>query len=93
MNLLALASVEKATAEKFGACHFTDLGNGPFTEFVGKNEQLRRELGGGMMGSGDSSSHIRVAMEKALGVIGQLDPNVRKNEVCPEMWCVLNVVS
>lgn len=83
INLLSLARVEKATTEKFGACHFTDLGNGPFTEFVGKSEQLRGELGGGMMGSGDSPSHVRVAMGKALGIIGQLDPDARKSEVCP----------
>ena len=81
LDLPAILSVEQGTVEKFGACHFSELGNGSFIGFLSRHPQLMEELGEGVAGGRGPSSHLVAAKQKALGIIAQLGQEVRGDEV------------
>lgn len=80
LDMPALVSVEQSVAERFGVCHFSDLGNNSFLKFVSRHPQLVEELGEGVTGA-SGSGRVALVRQKALGVITQLGPEVRADEV------------
>ena len=82
IDLGSLARVEEMIVDKFGAPNFDSLGNGSFLSFVASHDKACEALGGRLIGTNSSSSHIAGVKKKVMSIIRQLKFDKRDDQVC-----------
>lgn len=82
IDLDSLARVEEMIADMFGAPNFDSLGNGSFLGFVVSHDKACEALGGRLIGTNSSSSHIAGVKKKVMSIIKQLKFDKRDDQVC-----------
>lgn len=81
VDLGSLARIEEMIVDKFGAPNFDSLGNGSFLGFVASHDQAYEALGGRLIGTNSSSSHIAGVKRKVMNIIQQLKFDKRDDQV------------
>ena len=81
VDLGSLARVEEMIADKFGAPNFDSLGSGSFLGFVASHDQACDALGGRLIGTNSSSTHIASVKKKVTSIIQQLKFDKRDDQV------------
>lgn len=82
IDLGSLARVEEMIVDKYGAPNFDSLGNGSFLGFVASHDSACEALGGRLIGTNSSSSHIAGVKKKVMSIIQQLNLEKRDDQVC-----------
>ena len=88
VDLGSLARVEEMIVDKFGSPNFESLGNGSFLGFVASHDPACEALGGRLIGTNSSSSHIAAVKKKVMNIIQQLKFDKRDDQVCCVCVCV-----
>ncbi len=91
ISLSALKDLERHVAASLSVGDFSNLGCGPFLSVITSHQKLLNQLGGGaggVVGSQASGTDARKA--KMMGVVHQLAPDLKKNEVrwWMNMYCL-----
>lgn len=82
IDLASLARLERNVVEHFSAPAFHSLGHLSFLQFLAVHDEAIQALGGSVIGGHSSTTaHQRTVKDKALGVISQLKPTHREDEV------------
>ena len=81
VDLASLARVEEMIVDKFGAPNFGSLGNGSFLSFVASHDKACEALGGRLIGTNSSVSHIANTKRKVMSIIHQLKFEKRDDQV------------
>lgn len=68
--------------DKFGAPNFDSLGNGSFLAFVASHDKACEAIGGRLIGTNSSVSHIGTIKRKVMSIIRQLKFEKRDDQVC-----------
>ena len=76
------------TVEKFGAPNFDSLGNGSFLTFVASHDKACEALGGRLIGTNSSASHIGCVKTKVMNIIRQLNFDKRDDQVTIDLLFV-----
>ena len=69
IDLGSLARVEELIVDKYDAPNFGSLGNGSFLAFVSSHEGLCDAIGGRLIGTNSSLSHISHVKKKVKRII------------------------
>ena len=81
IDLGSLARVEEMIVDNYGAPNFDSLGNGSFLGFVASHDKACEALGGRLIGTNSSSSHIAGVKKKVMSIIQQLNLEKRDDQV------------
>ena len=81
IDLASLARVEELIVDKFGAPNFDSLGNGSFLTFVASHDKACEAIGGTLIGTNSSVSHIDTIKRKVMSIIRQLKFEKRDDKV------------
>ena len=93
IDLGSLARVEAMIVDKYGAPNFDSLGNGSFLGFVASHDKACEALGGRLIGTNSSSSHIAGVKKKVMSIIQQLNLEKRDDQVrCIYMYVIAFIV-
>ena len=81
VDLASLARVEEMIVDKIGAPNFDSLGNGCFLAFVASHDKACEAIGGRLIGTNSSVSHIGTIKRKVMSIIRQLKFEKRDDQV------------
>lgn len=84
IDLGSLARIEGLIVDKYGAPSFDSLGNGSFLDFVSSHERVCDAIGGRLIGTNSSHSHVSQVKKKVMRIVHQLKFDKRDDQVLIE---------